>query len=80
VAESEPAEHIDAIGLFCPEPVMLLHAAMRRLNPGAALTLRATDPSTQRDIVNFCELLGHDLLVSEQQDEHFFYHIRKGRR
>ena len=53
---------------------------MRRLDPGAALTLRATDPSTQRDIVNFCEFLGHDLLVSEQQDEHFFYHIRKGRR
>jgi tRNA 2-thiouridine synthesizing protein A len=80
VAESEPAEHIDAIGLFCPEPVMLLHAAMRRLSPGAALTLRATDPSTQRDFAIFCEFLGHDLLASEQQEEHFFYHIRKGRR
>ena len=80
MAESEPAEHIDAIGLFCPEPVMLLHAAMRRLSPGATLTLRATDPSTQRDIANFCEFLGHDLLASEQQEAHFFYHIRKGRR
>jgi tRNA 2-thiouridine synthesizing protein A len=80
VADSEPTEHIDAIGLFCPEPVMLLHAAMRRLAPGAALTLRATDPSTQRDIAHFCEFLGHDLLTSEQQDEQFFYHIRKARR
>jgi len=56
-----------------------LHAAMRRLAPGAALTLRATDPSTQRDIANFCEFLGHDLLASEQQDEHFFFHIRKAK-
>jgi hypothetical protein len=24
--------------------------------------------------------LGHDLLTSEQQDEQFFYHIRKARR
>jgi hypothetical protein len=24
--------------------------------------------------------LGHDLLASEQQEEHFFYHIRKGKR
>jgi tRNA 2-thiouridine synthesizing protein A len=79
VAESEPIEHIDAIGLFCPEPVMLLYAAMRRLGPGAALTLRATDPSTQRDIANFCEFLGHDLLASEQQDGHFFFHIRKAK-
>ena len=80
MAKNEPSEHIDAIGLLCPEPVMLLHAAMRRLGPGEALTLRATDPSTQRDIANFCEFLGHDLLASEQQDEHFFYHIRKAQR
>ena len=77
MAESEPTEHIDAIGLLCPEPVMLLHAAVRRLNPGEELTLRATDPSTQRDITHFCQFLGHDLLLSEQQGEQFFFHIRK---
>lgn len=77
MAESEPTEHIDAIGLLCPEPVMLLHAAVRRLNPGEELTLRATDPSTLRDITHFCQFLGHDLLLSEQQGEQFFFHIRK---
>ena len=51
--ETEPQESIDAIGLRCPEPVMLLHAAMRRLAPGQELTLRATDPSTERDVPNF---------------------------
>ena len=34
MTEAEPQEAIDAVGLKCPEPVMLLHAAMRRLTPG----------------------------------------------
>ena len=74
-----PREHIDATGLKCPEPVMLLHAAMRRLQPGEDLTLEATDPSTQRDVPNFCEFLGHALLKAEQLGEVFHYRIRKSR-
>ena len=62
MAEAAPQEAIDAIGLKCPEPVMLLHAAVRRLAPGQELTLRATDPSTERDVASFCEFLGHRLL------------------
>ena len=75
--ESEPQESIDAIGLKCPEPVMLLHAAMRRLAPGQELTLRATDPSTERDVANFCEFLGHALLIARRAGEEFLYRIRK---
>ena len=76
--ESEPQESIDAIGLKCPEPVMLLHAAMRRLAPGQELTLRATDPSTERDVANFCEFLGHALLIARREGDEFLYRIRKG--
>ena len=70
-------ESIDAIGLRCPEPVMLLHAAMRRLESGQELTLRATDPSTERDVPSFCEFLGHALLVARREGDEFFYRIRK---
>jgi tRNA 2-thiouridine synthesizing protein A len=77
VAETEPQESIDAIGLKCPEPVMLLHAAMRRLAPGQELTLRATDPSTERDVPNFCEFLGHALLIARREGDEFWYRIRK---
>ena len=67
--EIAPQESIDAIGLRCPEPVMLLHAAMRRLESGQELTLRATDPSTERDVPNFCEFLGHALLVARREGD-----------
>ncbi len=75
--EAEPQESIDAIGLNCPEPVMLLHAAMRRLQSGQELTLPATDPSTERDVPNFCEFLGHALLVARREGDEFHYRIRK---
>ena len=75
--EAEPQESIDAIGLKCPEPMMLLHAAMRRLQSGQELTLRATDPSTERDVPNFCEFLGHALLVVRREGDEFHYRIRK---
>jgi len=70
--DTEPQESIDAIGLKCPEPVMLLHAAMRRLAPGQELTLRATDPSTERDVPNFCEFLGHALLILAERATSFY--------
>ena len=73
----DPQESIDAIGLRCPEPVMLLHAAMRRLAPGQELTIRATDPSTERDVPNFCEFLGHVLLIARREGNEFLYRIRK---
>jgi len=56
---------------------MLLHAAMRRLTPGQELTLRATDPSTERDVPNFCEFLGHTLLIAHREGDQFLYRIRK---
>ena len=77
MSNSEPQETIDAVGLKCPEPVMLLHAAMRRLEPGQELVLHATDPSTERDIANFCNFLGHALLLSRREGEQFLYRIRK---
>ena len=78
--ETAPQESIDAIGLKCPEPVMLLHAAMRRLAPGQELILRATDPSTERDVANFCEFLGHALLIARREGDGFLYCIRKAER
>lgn len=68
---------LDARGLFCPEPVMMLHTKVRELAPGAVLKVLATDPSTQRDIPKFCVFLEHQLLDSSEQDGAYLYWIRK---
>lgn len=73
-----PADHLlDTCGLFCPEPVMLLHNKIRDIASGATLQVIATDPSTRRDIPKFCTFLGHELLAQEERDDRFIYLIRK---
>lgn len=69
---------LDTRGLFCPEPVMLLHKRIREIAAGDVVTVLASDPSTLRDIPRFCEFLGHALLSEEQGDGEFKYRIRKG--
>ncbi len=68
---------LDASGLFCPEPVMLLHTKVRELAAGAVLKVIATDPSTQRDIPKFCIFLEHQLLESREEGGTYVYWIRK---
>lgn len=73
----KPDHILDATGLLCPEPVMLLHNRIRDIAVGETLHIVATDPSTERDIPKFCAFLGHELLQQETVDEQYHYLIRK---
>ena len=68
---------LDASGLNCPEPVMMLHNKVRDLPAGDVLKVIATDPSTQRDIPKFCVFLGHELVDQQADEGTYFYWIRK---
>ncbi|MEO4049270.1 sulfurtransferase TusA [Pseudomonas sp. CAU 1711] len=68
---------LDATGLFCPEPVMMLHNKVRDLPAGGLLKVLATDPSTKRDIPKFCMFLGHELVEQGEDGGVLLYWIRK---
>ncbi len=68
---------LDARGLFCPEPVMLLHKKIREIKIGDKVTVIATDPSTTRDIPKFCHFLGHELLESKTEHKEYIFVIVK---
>jgi len=70
-------EILDTSGLLCPEPVMMLHNAIRDIATGLVLKVIATDPSTQKDIPKFCSFLGHELIEQQQCDNSYIYFIRK---
>lgn len=74
---SEIKKYLDASGLLCPEPVMLLHKAVRELETGEIIEVKATDPSTTRDIPKFCLFLGHELVSQTQTEGTYLYQIRK---
>lgn len=69
---------LDATGLYCPEPVMLLHNKVRDMAVGEVLLVQASDPSTKRDIPKFCGFLGHELVSQNCHLDVFSYYIRKG--
>jgi tRNA 2-thiouridine synthesizing protein A len=73
----EEIRELDACGLFCPEPVMLLHNQIRDMEAGEMLRVIATDPSTARDIPKFCIYLGHELVEQSEQDDKYIYLVRK---
>ncbi len=83
MSETEPNSavqvdaQLDASGLFCPEPVMMLHNKIRDMATGEVLEVIATDPSTTRDVPKFCIFLGHELLEKSQDEQQFRYLIRK---
>ena len=80
----EQQRELDARGLYCPEPVMMLHKVVREMTVGETVKVFATDPSTKRDIPKFCQFLGHALLESNEESDQqnnevvFIYTICKG--
>lgn len=68
---------LDARGLFCPEPVMMLHNQIRDMQLGEVVEVLATDPSTKRDFLKFCNFLDQELLSSDEQEGVLRFRIRK---
>lgn len=71
---------LDTTGLYCPEPVMMLHNRVRDMATGEVVRVLATDPATTRDIPRFCHFLGHELLAREEGDGRYVYYVRKSAR
>ena len=69
---------LDAIGLRCPEPVMMVRKKVRLMADGETLLVSADDPSTTRDNPSFCRFMDHTLVASETEQAPYRYLIRKG--
>lgn len=68
---------IDAVGLECPEPLMILRNRVRDMAVGETVSVLATDPSTVRDFTNFCRFMGHELAESGKDGDQYRFVIRK---
>lgn len=71
---NEITEVLDTQGLFCPEPIMMLHSKMDDLSTGEKVLVLASDPATKRDVPKFCQFLGH-ILLEEKEVEHVFQYL-----
>jgi tRNA 2-thiouridine synthesizing protein A len=75
---SNPEHELDATGLRCPEPVMMVRKTVRKLGLGQTLLIVADDPATVRDIPSFCQFMDHTLVASQTEQIPYRFLIKKG--
>ena len=71
------SRELDLRGFSEPVPVMETQRTIEHLALGDILLVTTTDRKTLRDINVFCELAGHALLQSTEEDNEFSFLIRK---
>ncbi|UDG81644.1 Sulfur carrier protein TusA [Candidatus Profftia lariciata] len=75
---ANPDKMLNALGLMCPEPIMMLRKTIRHMEKGETLLLIANDPTTIRDIPIFCCFMNHELIAKETKIIPYRYLLRKG--
>lgn len=57
---------LDAVGLYCPAPIMLTMDKLRELKSGDALEVLADDPEVLSDFPAWCKMTGNKFLKVEK--------------
>lgn len=68
---------LDAVGLFCPEPVFRTKIEIERMQVGEVLKVLADDPAAEDDISRWVTRTGHELLNMEKKDNVIEFTIKK---
>lgn len=68
---------LNALGLRCPEPVMMVRLQLRKMQVGETLLIIADDPATTRDIPAFCRFMDHELVGSDTAELPYRYVVKK---
>tara|TARA_R110001592_G_scaffold75295_3_gene228063 strand:+ start:3972 stop:4214 length:243 start_codon:yes stop_codon:yes gene_type:complete len=78
MTDNTAIQQLDALGLRCPEPVMVIRKTVRKLEAGDLLEIIADDPATTRDIPSFCRFMEHQLVEAQIETIPYRYLIKKG--
>ena len=73
-----PDKELDALGLRCPEPVMMVRLEIRNMEEGQTLLINADAPATKRDIPSFCRFMDHPLIHQQTDEMPYQFLIKKG--
>jgi TusA-related sulfurtransferase len=72
-----PARTLDAIGLFCPIPIIKTAAAVKEMAVGEVLLLRADDRGVLVDLPAWCKMARHELLGMSEEEDVIVAYVRK---
>lgn len=60
------SEVLDCIGALCPTPIIQLSKAVKTLESGKKLILKADDPATKSDLFAWSRLTGNQVSVIDE--------------
>lgn len=73
------AKTIDAVGSFCPGPLMELVRAVKEADVGSIIELLSSDKGSVGEIPKWCEKAGHELVeVVDVDDKVKSYRVKIG--
>ena len=61
-------------------PVLKARKRLQSMAEGEILRVEATGPMSVIDFPHFCEESGHELVAQSQEDEVYFFDLKKGSR
>lgn len=69
MSKQKPAESLDCVGLFCPQPLFQTREAIDGLEPGEILEMISDDPAAEEDIKRFAKRTGNELILFERLED-----------
>jgi tRNA 2-thiouridine synthesizing protein A len=68
---------VNAKGLKCPQPLLLLKLAIKEVDTGEVVLLEATDPHTDLDIEVWSQRFNHKIINTQYCEENYRFLIKK---
>jgi len=75
--EVKPDRTLDALGLFCPEPVFRVRMELDEMKIGEVLEVLADDPAAEEDIKSLCKRLEQEILNLSKEGNILRFVIKK---
>jgi tRNA 2-thiouridine synthesizing protein A len=68
---------VDAVGSSCPGPLMDLIGKMKSVDSGTVVELLSSNEGTEKDLTEWTEQSGHELVDIVDHGDHQSYYVRK---
>ncbi|MFA4966314.1 MAG: sulfurtransferase TusA family protein [Thermoleophilia bacterium] len=72
-----PAQTLDCVGLYCPEPLFQTRESIDSIAVGEVLEVFADDPAAEEDLTRFAKRAGHEVVALEKEGDQLRVLIRR---
>ena len=77
MSDQTPAQTLDCLGLYCPEPLFQTREAVDSIEIGEVLEVFADDPAAEEDLTRFAKRAGHEVVSVENDGDQLRILIRR---